>query len=263
MRYWGLVAIFFSCLVLKAGMADVTDDAVIAESDAAPAAEVAVKPREESIPEEAIKIPYKQRKKETHLAQTSSRQQLVLAEKSYSESAAFPVALFPMIGATMYAGNWNNHIGNAFSLGLGLEVPITDLLSAEAQGGYGNFNITHSGVMKDFNQYWLGAGMRVYANRTRVFRPYIALGMDAVNYENMVTFNDKNNRWVGVSQLAVGSDFGFMENVSFGLRGSWHKPILNRPVTNDVGGFSHPAYADNAAINTDFFRVMGTVKVDL
>lgn len=251
MRYWILSAVFFCALVLKASADEAAVEVAIASED--------------EIPAEAHKVPVRERKLHLAAAKHHSAPAELVTDHSYSSPrhSLLRPSLTPLLGTAIYTSGWNNHIGNAFSTALAFEVPVTDLISGEIEGGYGSFNITHSGLMKDFNQYWLGGGAKIYVTRYRLFRPYMGIGLSALNYEHMYTDNGKLNRWMGVSQVSAGVDMGVFDRVSLGVRGSWHKPLFNRPHTVDNGVFSHPAHADAAAMNTDFFRLMGTVKVEL
>jgi len=243
MRYWFLVAVFFSCLVLQVGSAfGTTSDPDV-------------------IPLEAIKIPFKDRKKVTHLAQHNVRPSLNRAYPPFgtdwrgnADNFATDITLIPMLGSTLFGGKWNERVNHHLTTGLALDVPLSSLLSLELEAGYGGFNFSYLNLSQKFNQWWGGGSMKMYVIRSRLFRPYFSAGMQALNYEDVVTGNGKSNRWMGYTQVATGVDVGLFDDVSFGVRGGWYAAAVNRTLI-------YYGFPDAEFMNADFFRVMGTLKV--
>jgi len=174
------------------------------------------------------------------------------------------IAITPMIGSLMYVGPWNNHIGNSYLLGLGLEVPLTRIFSLELEGSYADNNITYFNYIHDFQQYSLGGHAKFYLFRGPI-RPFLGMGLMGLYYEDMslgVTAPNRfYNQWVGAGDLLAGAEVEITDNIAVGGRAAWIVPIFNRPLTSDNGYMSMPGFEESAAINTTFVRLMGTVKV--
>lgn len=171
--------------------------------------------------------------------------------------------LSPMVGATLYSGNWNDHVQNGVTSGLALDIPFSDSLSGELAGGFGSFNVRDWPTHKDFNQYWAGGGMKYYFTRAFFVRPFLGLGIEAVNYDNL----SSNDQWMGVTGASVGMDIHFTESFALAARGGWHHPLVNRASAPTPGIATVPglesAQRDVSIANDDFFRLMGAVKVSL
>lgn len=174
-------------------------------------------------------------------------------------------SLTPMIGGTGYATRWNEHIGNSYTFGLALDVPLNGYLSAEIEGSYGRFDISYLSLIHNFNQYTMGGSLKVSPLAHKIFHPYAGAGMLAVDYDNMLGFHDgiygPYNQWIGSLQGFLGCDASVTQELALGIRGSYVIPVINRPTTLDNGYSSAPGYEEAAAINTSFYRVMGTVRV--
>ncbi|MBI4403318.1 MAG: hypothetical protein HY537_04115 [Deltaproteobacteria bacterium] len=207
---------------------------------------------------------------------TLAQVQPVAASDSSSASSALSadsrrVSVTPMVGGTAYAGRWYDHIANAYTVGLALDLPISPLLSIEAEGDYGRFDISYRGLIPHyFNQYQVGGNLKLSPLRNSVFHPFIGAGMMALHYENMFGFNDSGyasygnfSRWIGAGQMLVGADVTIMSDVAAGLRASYAIPLLNRPTTVSDNYQSYPGWEDAGAINTNFYRILGTVRVNL
>jgi hypothetical protein len=172
-----------------------------------------------------------------------------------------------MVGGADYFGRWGSHIGNAYVFGLALDVPITSRLSLEVEGSRAEYNITYSNFIHDFNQSTVGGNAKLYLLRDQLVQPFVGAGIMGVYYENMshgpAYPYSSYNHWLGAGQLLAGADVSLTEDLALGLRTSWIIPMFNRPTTADNGRFSFPYYEEAAAINTSFYRIMGSVKVDL
>jgi hypothetical protein len=177
-------------------------------------------------------------------------------------------ALTPMLGSSLYYGQWSNFVSNTLSFGMLLEIPIDRTFAFEAEGGYGRYRITYSGQAHHFDQYNLGGNLKAYLAQGPV-RPYVGGGLMALGYTDMLgidpntmaPFITRYNKWVGAGQIVGGLDIAVTDSVSIGGRGAWIIALFNRPYTMDNGYVSNPAFGDAAAINTAYFKILGTVRV--
>lgn len=194
----------------------------------------------------------------------------VLGTRQHHRSYFERVSLIPMVGGSMYATRWNDHIGNSYTFGLAVDVPVSPLVSAEIEGGYARYNISYSYnpayvYNHDFDQFLLGVNTKIYLIRG-VFRPYIGGGLTGVYYDNMTHgpyYPGRYSQWIGMGQLLTGADISLSDDIAIGARGAWLIPMFNRPVTSDNGVYSQPYYEEAGAINTSFYKLMATLKVAL
>jgi hypothetical protein len=68
---------------------------------------------------------------------------------------------------------------------------------------------------------------------------------------------------LGSAQLLVGADVMVSSSVGIGVRGAWLIPVINRPLEADVGNKAAPGFEEAAAMNTSFYRIMGSVSIAL
>lgn len=183
---------------------------------------------------------------------------------SYSRTigAPYEIAIMPMMGGTLWWGDWRRHVHNDYTFGLVVEVPVTHHLALEAEGSYGQYDISYSNLLHEFQQYSIGGNVKITPLRiAQIIRPYFGLGLVGLYYQNMQSGLVRYNRWIGSPQLMAGIDAEVAPKVYLGVRGSWTYPLINRPATADNGIQTLPYYEDAGAINTSFFRLLGTVKV--
>lgn len=171
--------------------------------------------------------------------------------------------LSPMMGTTVYRGSSNQQIQNGVTSGLALDILFSESLSGELGGGFGSFHVRHSLSQKEFNQYWAGAGMKYYFTRTFFARPFLGLGIEAINYDNLTTDDGRHSQWIGVTGASVGMDIHLSERFALAARGGWHHPLVNRATSSTAGPYLTPGQRDAITMNDDFFRLMGAVKVAL
>lgn len=186
-------------------------------------------------------------------------------ESSSNYDSTSRAALIPMLGGSRFAGRWGDHISNRYNLGLILEIPVVPALAFEVEGGFGRYNIAYSYYGHDFNQYQLGANIKIYIIRSFI-QPYIGGGVAALYFENMTRGPrglSPYHEWVGNGQLFAGADVNLSERLAIGVRGSWLTPLIHRPITADNGFNSYPYFEEAAAMNTNQFRFMGSLRVSL
>lgn len=187
------------------------------------------------------------------------------------------ISITPMAGITAYQGNWNSHIANRGTVGLVVDIPLVSILSLEAEGHYGRFNISYSGYGHNFNQYSGGANAKLTLSRGLI-QPYIGAGMMAVYYEGMSYGNTgqggmqggyqgqgqspRYNRTIGAGQLVAGADLALFSGVAIGARGEVLRPMTNLPPNYSQGNYAAQGAEDAAAMSTNFYRILGTVRVN-
>ncbi len=173
-------------------------------------------------------------------------------------------AITPMIGITNYAGAWGSHIQNRISVGLGLELALTRLLSIEIEGGYGRFNIGYNYYNHNFNLYNVGGNAKLYLTRW-VIQPWIGFGVSGFYYENMThgpsSPYSTYSQWIGTIEPLAGLDVEVSRDLTVGVRGAYYFPSFNKPRTMDNGIYSFPYYEEAGAMNTNFYKVMANVKL--
>ena len=169
-----------------------------------------------------------------------------------------PLSVTPVAGVTTFQGAWYNHISNRGTVGLIVDIPILSILSLEAEAQYGRFNMSYSNYAHNFNQYSGGANAKVTLGNG-LFQPYLGVGMMAVYYEGMANTgytSNPANQMVGAGQLLAGLDVNLLGGISLGVRGELLRPMTNlAPVNGGLGS------QDAAAMNSNFGRILGTVKV--
>ena len=169
-----------------------------------------------------------------------------------------PLSITPVAGATAFQGAWYNHISNRGTVGLILDIPIFSIFSIEAEAQYGRFNLSYSNYSHNFSQYTGGANAKVTLGNG-LFQPYLAAGMMAVYYQGMANTGYTNNianQMVGAGQVVAGLDLNLLGGVAVGARGELLHPMTNLPPVNGGTGSQ-----DAAAMNSNFYRILGTVKV--
>lgn len=181
------------------------------------------------------------------------------------------LGLTPLIGGSWYATNWNDHIGNNYTFGLILDIPMNSYLDFELEGGYARYNISYGYApgmppySHYFNQYLFGSNLKTYLIRGD-FRPFIGGGLMGVCYENMSrgpAMPVAYNQCIGSAQLLAGAEFDVSRDIALGVRGAWLIPMFNRPYTMSNAYTSAPGYEEAAAINTSFYKLMATMRIAL
>lgn len=168
-----------------------------------------------------------------------------------------PLSLTPVAGVTGYQGAWYNHISNRGTVGLILDIPLISILSLEAEGQYGRFNLSYSNYSHYFSQYTGGANAKLTLGQG-LLQPYVGAGMMAVYYEGMTadTYSNVSNRVIGAAQAVAGIDLKLFGGIAVGARGEMLHPMTNLPQV--MGGLGSQ---DAAAMRANFYRVLGTVRV--
>jgi len=182
----------------------------------------------------------------------------VLSTVASEALSSRPLSITPVAGVTAFQGAWYNHIANRGTVGLILDIPIFSILSLEAEAQYGRFNLSYSNYGHNFNQYTGGANAKVTLGNG-LFQPYLGAGMMAVYYEGMTNTGYSSNianQVIGAGQVVAGLDLNLLGGVSVGARGELLHPLSNLPQVN--GGLGSQ---DAAAMNSNFYRILGTVKV--
>lgn len=183
---------------------------------------------------------------------------------SLEESNQLPTSLSPVVGFSAYNGAWQSHISNSYSLGLILELPVSESFSVEAEGGHGKYNVSYNSQGHNFNQYNLGGNAKFYLSQKKL-RPYVGAGFSGIYYENLYrTIGDpasRYNRWIGAGSLIGGADLQVANSMSVGLRAEWLVPVVNRPQTASNSGITAQGYEDASMVNTSFYRILGAVKI--
>lgn len=202
---------------------------------------------------------------EVALVSAEAEAATVLGARHHNFDPYYRVSLIPMVGGSVYSGQWGNHIGNAYTFGLITDVPLTPYLNLEILGSYGQYNISYAFYGHNFQQYEIGGDLKVYLTRG-LFRPYLGGGVSGIHFANMTTgplTRIPYNQWVGFGQIMGGADIEVSEGIAIGGRAQWYLPMFNRPYTVDNGFLSAPGFEEAAAINTSFYRFMATLKVAL
>ncbi len=183
-----------------------------------------------------------------------------------SEPAGHSIALYPLIGTTVYTTPWwRNQVSNSYTAGLGIEAPVTHALSLAIEGTYGDYEMvyatpyTPNGFRHGYAVYTAGMSAKVYLFQS-AFKPYIGGGMDALYFEGLTVGPPvayQFNRWVGAGVAMAGMDVELSRSLSFGARATYTKPFINtpsygEPITNT---------AEAGVLSADYFRFLGTVKV--
>lgn len=203
-------------------------------------------------------------------------------------SRYFRTSIIPMVGTAGYLGNsnsygmrgWNNQVYNQFAFGLGVDIPVAPLFSTEVEGGFAQYTTNYAlpiaprpgiiiGAPHVFNQWNLAVDGKFYFVRHHIFRPYVGLGLMGLYYEDMMRPMapppfQRYNQFVGAGQAILGADVSVSQDIGIGIRGALVQPLFNLPMTaNTWVGTSAPGYEDAAIINSAFYKLMGTVRVNL
>ncbi len=197
-----------------------------------------------------------------------------------TSSPSKAVSLIPMVGGAFYQNtnrynNWSDHITNNHTFGLALDIPITQKLSFELEGARGDYDISYGlydnygnfsnrYVYHSFQVYSLGGNLKLFPLNHAIFQPFLGLGMLGMWFQNINGYN-LNDPFVGSGQLMAGSDFVVSEGWALGIRGAWIVPMFNKPdaFSNVYGNTSAQGFEEASAVNSNFFRLLGTLRVDL
>jgi len=194
----------------------------------------------------------------------------LVAAVSNEVVASRPLSLTPVVGVTGYQGALYNQIRNRGTVGLILDIPLLSMLSLEAEAQYGKFNLNVNGYPRGFNQYTGGANAKITLGRG-LLQPYLGAGMMALYYEGLsANPNIQENRVMGAGQLFAGLDVNLLGGISIGARGEVLRPMTHLPpqynmnYENSYGNqnSSNQRGTDSAAMTSNFYRILGTVKVN-
>jgi hypothetical protein len=180
-------------------------------------------------------------------------------------STTVGLALIPMAGGTSYAGSWNNHIRNSYTVGAALELSIIPLLSIEAEVGQGRYYINYSDYGHNFTQYTYGGTAKFYLTRG-IVQTYAGAGIVGLTYQNMTHGMYSNSTYdssLGAGQALIGADIALSNQVSVGVRGSYIKPLFNLPANTNNDSYNTQYSEENSAMNSAMYRLMGAVKISL
>jgi hypothetical protein len=197
-----------------------------------------------------------------------------------AKETSHSMRITPMVGSGDYLGQWSLPNKNNYSLGVAVELLNDSPLAIEIEGGYANHSLAYTSLAEpsmgfatarlmahNFDVFTIGANAKVYIHRGTL-RSYIGGGLAGVYYSRMQQrmpgdFVREFDAIVGSGQLLGGAEVALSKEAAVGIRGSWTVPLLNRPVTRDNGMNSAPGFEEAALINTSYYKIMGTVSVDL
>lgn len=183
-----------------------------------------------------------------------------------------PMSLTPLAGYTAYQGPWYSHIANRGTVGLILDIPVISLLSIEAEGHFGRFNMSYSGYGRNFNQYSGGANAKLSLGKG-LLQPYLGAGMMALYYEGIgqqaMGLGPQSNRVMGAGQIFAGAEINLIAGIAIGARAELVRPMMNLPPRYSYSG--QAGYGNNQqlqsteaeldAMSSAFYRLLGTVRV--
>lgn len=188
--------------------------------------------------------------------------------------------IIPMGGAGDYVGAWGINTKNNYSFGIATEFLTDSPVAIELEGGYANYSLAYTSLAEpstgylgarlmshNFDQFNLGANAKFYMSQGTI-RPYFGAGLHGVYYAGMQQrlpgdFIRQYDEIVGSGQLLVGADVTIAKQTSLGLRGSWMIPVLDKPVTRDSGDHAAPGFEEAGLIGASYYKILGTVSVDL
>jgi len=181
-----------------------------------------------------------------------------------------PLSLTPVVGVTGFQGGLYNQVRNRGTVGLILDIPLVSVLSLEAEAQYGRFSLNTNGYGRGFGQYTGGANAKITLGKG-LLQPYLGVGMMALYYEGLsANPYGQENRVMGAGQLVAGLDLNLFGGIAIGARGELLRPMTNLPplynmaYDNSYGNQSgeNTRGADTATMSSNFFRVLGTVRVN-
>lgn len=181
-----------------------------------------------------------------------------------------PMSLTPLVGITGYQGSLYNQIRNRGTVGLILDIPLVSVLSLEAEAQFGRFSLNTNGYGRGFSQYTGGANAKITLGRG-LLQPYLGIGMMALYYEGLsANPYGPDNRVMGAGQLVAGLDLNLFGGIAIGARGEVLRPMTNLPplynmaYENSYGNqnSANNRGSDSATMSSNFYRVLGTVRVN-
>lgn len=188
----------------------------------------------------------------------------VLGVKAASSENTQRIAIIPMVGASSFNGSWYSHVQNAYSLGIAIELPVSNNFSFEVETGYAKYNVSYAYFSHDFNQFSAGLNGKYYFSRSAL-QPYIGAGMTAIDYDNMsygpMSKYQSYSRWIGAAEALAGVDVSLSQSVAIGARGEWLLPVINRPNVANNGRNAMPYSEEASLINNTQLKFMGTARV--
>jgi hypothetical protein len=84
-------------------------------------------------------------------------------------------------------------------------------------------------------------------------------GMQSGGYQGQ---SPTYNRTIGAGQLVAGADVALFSGVAIGARGEVLRPMTNLPPNYSQGNYAAQGAEDAAAMSTNFYRILGTVRVN-
>ncbi|GEM_PF-2823056 len=190
------------------------------------------------------------------------------------------IRLTPMVGAGDYVGRWSINTKNNISFGLATEFQTSSFVALELEGGYSNYSLAYTSLAEpsmgylaprlmahNFDQFSLGGNLKVYLSQG-TFRPYVGGGLFGVYYSGMQQrmpgdYIRQYNELLGSAQAIAGADVSIAKSTAIGIRGSWMVPVIDRPMTRDAGMNAAPGFEEAGLMNASYYKLMGTVSVDL
>ncbi len=191
------------------------------------------------------------------------------ARASYHPKKDKVAGIQPMVGGSGYFTSWRNNISNRYTLGIILDVMLSHSLALEGEAGYSKYDIAYTTLTypsyitrHPFDQYQIGGNLKYYLSRSAV-QPYIGGGLMALHYRGMQRGWTSYDETLGAAQAIAGLDVPISDDVSIGGRFAWVVPAFSRPQTVSNQIYSAPGFEEAGAMNTQLWRVMGSVKVSL
>jgi len=204
----------------------------------------------------------------------------VISAVAQEATSSRPMSITPLAGYTAFQGAWYSHIANRGTVGLILDIPLISILSLEAEGHFGRFNMSYSGYGRNFNQYSGGANAKFTLGRG-IFQPYVGAGMAALYYEGIgprgMSLGPQTNQVIGAGQVFAGAEINLFAGIAIGARAEFLRPMMNLPPRMGTSGqWGQPAgqpggqigqsgqsemAAEGDVMSSAFHRLMATVRV--
>lgn len=190
------------------------------------------------------------------------------------------VRLTPMVGSGDYVGRWSINTKNNISFGLATEFQTSSAVALELEGSYANYSLAYTSLAEpsmgylaprlmahNFDQFSLGGNLKLYLSQG-TFRPFVGGGLAGVYYSGMQQrmpgdYIRQYNELLGSAQAIAGADIAIAKSTAIGVRGSWMVPVFDRPMTRDAGINAAPGFEEAGLMNASYYKLMGTVSVDL
>ncbi len=214
---------------------------------------------------------------------SSSKADAYLEAEVEKKSSEHSLAITPMVGATVFSGTdlGTYNIRNQYSLGMGLELPVSPYFAFEIEGNYANsrYGYTPNAIpgvpnfikMETMHQWSVGANSKVYLTRSRL-RPWVGAGLAAVGFSmtSLVPgpiagnpIRAPYNPVLGSANLMAGLDLDLSDSIAIGGRAGWMIPIVNRQFVVNNGITAAPGFEEASFVNRDYYRFLVTTSIKL